>query len=95
LLRSPEFLVGRRVARGDVTGNHLLDRDRRRRPIADDPAVGPFDSAIAGRQAFVRNDSETALEAAGARDLLDLFLRGLEDSRRDLQIGRASCRERV
>src|SRR5215510_362300 len=72
-------LCGGHITGRDITGDHLVNRRCRCGVVADDAAVGPLDTAVARRETFVGNDGQPAVEAGCARDLLDLFLRGLVD----------------
>src|SRR6185503_3787074 len=73
------ILCGRHVAGRYVAGDCLVDRRCRCSVIANDAAVRPFDPTVTWRKVFVGNDGQPAVEAACARDLLDLLLRGLVD----------------
>src|SRR6185437_6827860 len=75
MLGSPENVVRARkiLARADVAVHCVADRRIDFGTVAVDPAVGPFDAAVADPDLRLGEHHEATLEAAGAGDIVELF----------------------
>src|SRR5438477_1011304 len=73
----------------EVTSNGIADGEVGLVRVADDPAVGPFDLAIADRDLGLGDHHDAALEAAGAGDLVEPgagdFMQGVVDAHYDVR----------
>src|SRR6185295_15303602 len=73
-------LRGRLAAAGrDVTADGLADHGLGRGAVAREPAVGPFDAAVAERHAGFGKHYQAPLETVQPGDLFELRLGGLVD----------------
>src|SRR5882724_5812032 len=94
LLIQPWRNLSKRGHRGglpcpEVTSNGVADGEVGLGRVADDPAVGPFDLAVADRDLGLGDHHDAALEAAGAGDLVEPgtgdFMQGVVDAHHDVR----------